>query len=328
MKITERNYILFYISWVTAFLLHSLMFCSKCGALNPGPQCLLCDNASSTLARRDSKPDTTSVLANPKALVLFVVLGLMFVSFVFLHPKSVFIALLCIMFSAVILFQRGIRLTVRLTLIGVAFALVVTLNSIEGWQEARSIKSKEERPKQEILAATEQARKSGEAFRKLTDREHLDQARPLLRVELPQSSVDDGLKHLDAISAQTIEYTEAKRLRRQYDALKKKQDQEQARIQKAKEQREEAATVVENRKLRGAMAQMLENSLLEAGYNVDVRAIGKDHNTLQVKWIFVSKSLAYQLSQQGRIFDNARSVGFKRVEITDGYDETWRWNLD
>jgi hypothetical protein len=71
-----------------------------------------------------------------------------------------------------------------------------------------------------------------------------------------------------------------------------------------------------NRVARDALAKKLEDAFLDEGYNIEVHAIGKDHTTLRLEWILASKAFAHQLSQRNEFFDNARSVGFKRIEIT------------
>jgi hypothetical protein len=153
------------------------------------------------------------------------------------------------------------------------------------------------------------------AFARMTPAEHLARARELIQSKSPQA-FEAGLKELSAIDPRAPEGKEAARLRLQYQAAKKKQEREQTIAQAA-----------ESRKLRDAMAKTIENGMLDEGWNVDVRAVGNDHTTLLIKWILVSKAMAHQLSKKGELFENARIAGFKKIEITDGYDETWYWNL-
>jgi len=68
--------------------------------------------------------------------------------------------------------------------------------------------------------------------------------------------------------------------------------------------------------------------MLDAGLDVDVKAIGPKHTTLRVKWVLVSKVVAHQLTKQSDFFQSARELGFRRIEMTDGYDETWSWKLE
>lgn len=50
--------------------------------------------------------------------------------------------------------------------------------------------------------------------------------------------------------------------------------------------------------------------------------------TLRLKWILVSRVVAHQFSQNREIWQTMETLGFKRLEITDGYDEQWYWTID
>lgn len=161
-------------------------------------------------------------------------------------------------------------------------------------------------------------------FQRLSANQHLENARLLLHAGAPQSQIDLGMKHLAALTSGTPEYAESIKLQKQFEA-EKKQAAEQL---KATEKQKAADGAAYNRFSRGLTAKLFENNLLDAGYNVDVRAVGKDQTTLRIKWVLVTKVLAHQLSKRADFFEQARKSGFKRVEITDGYDETWSWTLN
>jgi hypothetical protein len=166
-----------------------------------------------------------------------------------------------------------------------------------------------------------------EIFRQLSPKEHLEKAHLLLKVGSPQSSIDEGLKNLDAILASTPEFSSAVKLRREYDAARKKHDEEQARIQASEAKKDAAAAHAEYIALRDAMAKNLENNMLDEGFDVHAQAIGKDHTTLHIKWILADRVMVHQMSKRHDFFQNARAVGFCRIEITDGYDDSWHWIL-
>ena len=272
-------------------------------------------------------------------LVLIACVVLMIVAIINLHQGSAWMAFIFIVVAGFAILRRGIKL--RLKLVGVTAGLLIVLaaNGLEGWQEGKSQEKAEEQTKQQeakqAVTEAEQKRSQDLAFAQLSPKEHLDKARALLTVEragkqvfdAPQSSIDEALEHLNAIKPSSSEFAKAQLLRQQFEAAQKRRDEENARIQVAEAKKHTAEEASLNRTLRDGMAKTLEDNLLDEGYNVDVRAIGNDHTTLHIKWILVSKALAHQLSNQGDFFRNARSVGFKRVEITDGYDETWFWKL-
>jgi hypothetical protein len=230
-----------------------------------------------------------------------------------------------------------------LLLILVAFST----HGIEGWQERKDEQRQAELTKQRDAASVELQQRQEEAFRKLSPKEHLDKARQLLKVGgVPlvfgagQASINEGLKNLDAIPMSAPEFTDAKLLRQQYEAAKKKHDEEQARIQAVKA-RENAAVAAKQRKLdnealeaiRIAYAKSLENEMLAAGYDMRVKATGPRHTILRIEWPLVSRVWAYQIENNSIWQDNIqamRTAGFKHLAITNGLDydnQSWSWTL-
>lgn len=162
---------------------------------------------------------------------------------------------------------------------------------------------KQERTNRE--QASEQRKQREEDFNRMTPKQHLETAKQLLA----DDTVELCKKHLLAIDPNTPEAAEGQRLLKQIKSA------------------EAAAAAVTKRVMRDAMAKKLENRMLDEGYSVDVNAIGTDHTVLRIKWILTNKALAHQFAKQGDFFASCRSAGFRRVEITDGYDETWYWDL-
>lgn len=91
----------------------------------------------------------------------------------------------------------------------------------------------------------------------------------------------------------------------------------------AEAQRALAAEQVDRRR---TYAAELENTYLDKGLNVTVTTKGKGATTLHLKWILVSRVVAHQLSKSD-LLGQLRDMGFKRFEISDGYDESWYWTL-
>ena len=106
-------------------------------------------------------------------------------------------------------------------------------------------------------------------------------------------------------------------------AQKQRRDQLQAAVT-----RENARIHAEaQRLLRRQFAKEYESHLLDNNMNADVTVGGADATTLTVKWALVSKVLAHKLSQDPALFEKLRGMGFKKFVITDGYDDTWYWDL-
>jgi len=165
-------------------------------------------------------------------------------------------------------------------------------------------------------------------FDKMSDAEHLRQAQSALNPSATIAQIDVGLTHVGAIQSSSTEAGNAKALDLKLEAARKRAEQTAAKAAASQARAQAIADAATKRLMRDAMAKLLENNLLGEGFNVDVVAIGADHTVLHIKWVLVSKVLAYQLSQQGDFFQNARDAGFKKVEITDGFDQAWYWKLN
>jgi hypothetical protein len=104
------------------------------------------------------------------------------------------------------------------------------------------------------------------------------------------------------------------------------QAQVRAREQ-AVQQAAEAANLAATARERRALAATLESRFLDEGMDVTVTTRGKHATTLHMRWILVSRVTAHQFSKNVQMFENLRAKGFKRLEISDGYDESWYWTL-
>lgn len=80
--------------------------------------------------------------------------------------------------------------------------------------------------------------------------------------------------------------------------------------------------------VRIAYAKLIENNLLRNNMNVDVYSHGPKHSQLTMKWVLASKSLVFRFSEEQQdTLQQMKQVGFKKFTITDGYDQSWSWNL-
>jgi phosphosulfolactate synthase (CoM biosynthesis protein A) len=171
------------------------------------------------------------------------------------------------------------------------------------------------------VAAAKVAAEKRAAFERLSPAEHLAEAKKLLRVDGQEASISEGLNHIAAIDKTSAIYKQADQARRAFQEAKTKHDAEEVKTRAL-------AEAVAKRLLRVELAKTIENKMLDEGLNVEVSAIGSDQTVLRIKWILVSKVVAHQLAKEAGFFSNARELGFKRIEITDGYDETWWWKLN
>ena len=195
----------------------------------------------------------------------------------------------------------------------------------------RAIENK--RKAEEAAAKSEEAirlaAQQGEyAFKSMTPTQHLSAAQTELHVGVSDDQIADGIKHLDALHGTALE-SRAEAVRTRYEAEKARAEKAQAAAA-ARQEKEDAALQEVSRE---TYAKTLENNLLGEDMEVDVKAVGPHHTTLEVTWALASKVFAYKISQSEEFqhdFQDMRSLGFKKFVVTNGLDmdeETWTWNL-
>lgn len=81
--------------------------------------------------------------------------------------------------------------------------------------------------------------------------------------------------------------------------------------------------------VRNAYAKFLENNLLRNDINADVVAYGPKHKYLKLKWVLANKALAFNFTEQRQdLLRQMKSEGYTKFTITDGYEDSWEWNLN
>lgn len=263
------------------------MFCNKCGKpLSRGDQRFCPECGTPPLLSPQPAPSTSSsVIRNPKVLVLSVGAALAIIAAITLHQFSAFLAIVLIVIAGFAMLRPGIKLKLKLAGLVVGLLIVLISNGIEGWQESKSQEKANEQTKQQAVkqAATESEQKRLQelAFAQLSPKEHLDKARSLLKVEgrtggkqvvdtqqFSQDDARDALAHLDAITASAPEYADAQQLRKAYEAALKRRDEENTRSQVAADKKQaldEAALLS-----RKTYAQALQKQLNSTGIDITV----------------------------------------------------------
>jgi hypothetical protein len=220
--------------------------------------------------------------------------------------------------------SNKLRLAAVIVVVLVIVRVAAMISDAHGASER---KMREQAAKLQALAETEEQKKKEEAFNRMTPQQHLQAAQQLIKVGASWTSVEEGKKHLSAIDSKTQEAAEGRQLVKRYEIGKKRREEEEARQEAAEARKQAEADAPIQRAIRDAVAKTMENAMLDKGLNVDVTAIGKDHTILRIKWILASKALVHQFTHEPDFFDSCRRAGFRRVEITDGYDESWYWTL-
>jgi zinc ribbon protein len=79
---------------------------------------------------------------------------------------------------------------------------------------------------------------------------------------------------------------------------------------------------------RQKFAEDYENNMLQKGVDMHASTLGSEARTLRLQYVLISRPLAYQLSNDQDIMRNLQSLGFRKVIMTDGYDETYNITID
>ena len=136
------------------------------------------------------------------------------------------------------------------------------------------------------------------------------------KVAIRTGDVGEANRQFKNIPSGTIEHKEAMQL---YDERKRK---------KAREDKEAAVLAKKlSRAQRQQFAKVYEQQLLDKGMDVYVTTQGKEHNTLKVKWVLVSRPLVHKMINDESVIANLRQLGFTKLVMTDGYNSSWNVDL-
>jgi hypothetical protein len=75
-------------------------------------------------------------------------------------------------------------------------------------------------------------------------------------------------------------------------------------------------------------ARRLESNFLDNSLDIDVSTSGASATTLKMKYILAGRVFAHQMSQNTEMWTQLRTLGFRRLELTDGYDFSWAWTVN
>jgi hypothetical protein len=126
----------------------------------------------------------------------------------------------------------------------------------------------------------------------------------------------DALDAISHLSAQNAALPEIKRIQKSASAgLAESVRQDILAESRAK---------VDTRKL---FAKTTEKAYLSQGMDVYISVSGVDATTIKMKYVLIGRPAAYKLSNDSRLIGNLRNMGFRKMILTDGYDDTWTIDL-
>lgn len=79
--------------------------------------------------------------------------------------------------------------------------------------------------------------------------------------------------------------------------------------------------------LRKAAAQSIEYSLLDNGIDAKVRVGGRRKDRLKIIWVLFNRASVHQLAKDPKLLGQWEKMGFSRVTFSDGYGESWYYDL-
>ena len=176
------------------------------------------------------------------------------------------------------------------------------------------------------MAARLRAQEEENTFNRMTPAQHLAVAKETLKANSFDNQITEGLRHLQALHGTPLE-AQGLALHARYEAQKAQAERSAAAETALNIKRAKADSEKQEILGRDTMAKTIENGMLSQGYNIDVNAIGPNHTVLRIKYILVNKAFAYQTAHSSEIIDSARAAGFKKLVLTDGYDEQWHIDL-
>lgn len=79
---------------------------------------------------------------------------------------------------------------------------------------------------------------------------------------------------------------------------------------------------------RRSFAGSYEREMLRKGMSVTITTEGEKSSVLKVKFVLMSKALAFNMKENDKFTDQLRELGFRKLIMTDGYNASWSVNLN
>lgn len=81
-------------------------------------------------------------------------------------------------------------------------------------------------------------------------------------------------------------------------------------------------------KQRTDWAASYEAELLDSGMDVRVTLQGKYKDQAKIRWVLLGRAMVHQITKDGSFLANLEKIGFKRVTFSDGFYESWYYDLN
>jgi hypothetical protein len=79
---------------------------------------------------------------------------------------------------------------------------------------------------------------------------------------------------------------------------------------------------------RKSYAATLEDTYLRKGQDFKIRTEGKDATTLRIQWVLIGRPFVYNAINDRELMLRWKLMGFRTVVFSDGYNNTWRQQIE
>jgi hypothetical protein len=79
---------------------------------------------------------------------------------------------------------------------------------------------------------------------------------------------------------------------------------------------------------RKSYASTLEDAYLKKGQDFKIRTEGKDATTLRIQWVLIGRPFVYNAINDRELMLRWKLMGFRTVVFSDGYNNTWRQQIE
>ena len=148
----------------------------------------------------------------------------------------------------------------------------------------------------------------------LTPAEHLAKAKELTAHKA--ASYPAAREHLSSIPPDANEYREAMKL---WVEIDKREETEKKRA--------EAEAEKGRAEVRAKYADEAERLFLDQGLDFHVTVSGRSNTTISFKYVLMSRPIVYKMQNDTNLMQRLREMGFKKLIMTDGFYETWTFDL-
>jgi hypothetical protein len=214
-----------------------------------------------------------------------------------------------------------------LILVLIPFVLIVVawnsiVNSGLEKEQAEAI-AKQEQHSRELLEATSQKRqKDAESFKGLTAGEHLTAARVLLKPTASENDISEALRHLDAITAVSTEFTSAQPLRKTAQnrlmQLQQRENEQKLEQESAETRQKQAETIKAEQ--RQVIAHQLRENFRKEDLEINVFTTDVNNDVLVLSSDLFKESgsrTTVMRELRARWQDLLCREGFKTVSLTE-----------